>query len=132
MNSNLGFHSGLPDGLFSNQKIQIWVNFGGPRDKKVGIYYIHMSIWEYITAIRPFGNLVAIWYLFPFLVFLIKKNLATLLPLRLEKPVDPALFRQECCHDRPRGRTPRSDIHHLQKSASKSRFYETVSAKILG
>jgi hypothetical protein len=23
-------HPGLPDGLFSNQKSQIWVNFGGP------------------------------------------------------------------------------------------------------
>jgi hypothetical protein len=24
------FGPGLPDGLFSNQKIPIWVNFGGP------------------------------------------------------------------------------------------------------
>jgi hypothetical protein len=23
-------NAGLPDGLFSNQKIPIWVNFGGP------------------------------------------------------------------------------------------------------
>jgi hypothetical protein len=22
--------SGLPDGLFSNQKVPVWVNFGGP------------------------------------------------------------------------------------------------------
>jgi hypothetical protein len=26
--------SGLPDGLFSNQKVQIWVNFGGPLNGK--------------------------------------------------------------------------------------------------
>jgi hypothetical protein len=25
---------GLPDGLFSNQKSQIWVNFGGPLNGK--------------------------------------------------------------------------------------------------
>jgi hypothetical protein len=25
---------GLPDGLFSNQKFQIWVNFGGPLNGK--------------------------------------------------------------------------------------------------
>jgi hypothetical protein len=25
---------GLPDGLFSNQKYQIWVNFGGPLNGK--------------------------------------------------------------------------------------------------
>jgi hypothetical protein len=29
-----GSHSGLPDGLFSNQKIPIWVNFGVPEIKK--------------------------------------------------------------------------------------------------
>jgi hypothetical protein len=26
--------AGLPDGLFSNQKSQIWVNFGGPLNGK--------------------------------------------------------------------------------------------------
>jgi hypothetical protein len=26
----LSLPAGLPDGLFSNQKSQIWVNFGGP------------------------------------------------------------------------------------------------------
>jgi hypothetical protein len=26
--------TGLPDGLFSNQKSQIWVNFGGPLNGK--------------------------------------------------------------------------------------------------
>jgi hypothetical protein len=29
-----GFKTGLPDGLFSNQKSQIWVNFGGPLNGK--------------------------------------------------------------------------------------------------
>jgi hypothetical protein len=28
------FPSGLPDGLFSNQKSQIWVSFGGPLNGK--------------------------------------------------------------------------------------------------
>jgi hypothetical protein len=46
-------------------KIQIWVNFWGPwNEKKVGIVYGHL---EYTTAIwyslRPFGNLVAIWFI---------------------------------------------------------------------
>jgi hypothetical protein len=27
-------YSGLPDGLFSNQKSQIWANVGGPLDGK--------------------------------------------------------------------------------------------------
>jgi hypothetical protein len=26
----VGTQTGLPDGTFSNQNIQIWVNFGGP------------------------------------------------------------------------------------------------------
>jgi hypothetical protein len=30
----LSFTSGLPDGLFSNQKSHIWVNFGGPLNGK--------------------------------------------------------------------------------------------------
>jgi hypothetical protein len=30
LSSYLPIKSGLPDGLFSYQKIQIWLNFGGP------------------------------------------------------------------------------------------------------
>jgi hypothetical protein len=29
--------AGLPDGIFSNPKIPIWVNFGGPCNENVGI-----------------------------------------------------------------------------------------------
>jgi hypothetical protein len=32
--SAVGSFAGLPDGLFSNQKSQIWVNFGGPWNGK--------------------------------------------------------------------------------------------------
>jgi hypothetical protein len=31
---SLRWWAGLPDGLFSNQKSQIWVNFGGPLNGK--------------------------------------------------------------------------------------------------
>jgi hypothetical protein len=42
---------GLPDGLFSNQKIPIWVNFGGPYvDGKMLIYF--MAFWN---ILRTFG-----------------------------------------------------------------------------
>jgi hypothetical protein len=41
--------AGLPDGLFSNQKIQIWVNLGRPWNLKswnilwpFGMYYGHL------------------------------------------------------------------------------------------
>jgi hypothetical protein len=39
---------GLPDGLFSNQKIPIWVNFGWPKMENVDIFYDHS---EYFTEI---------------------------------------------------------------------------------
>jgi hypothetical protein len=42
---------GLPDGLFSNQKIPIWVNFGRPYvDGKMLIYF--MAFWN---ILRTFG-----------------------------------------------------------------------------
>jgi hypothetical protein len=47
--------AGFPDGLFSNHKVQTWVNFGG---------YCNGSFW----------------YIFSVLVFCTKKNLATLPP----------------------------------------------------
>jgi hypothetical protein len=47
--------SGLPDGLFSNQKSQIWVNFGGPLNGKCwcilwpfGIIYGHLVLFMVI------------------------------------------------------------------------------------
>jgi hypothetical protein len=60
------FGPGLPDGLFSNQKIQIWVTLDGLRMENDGILYGHL---EYFTAIWyilwPFGNVVVIWYILP-------------------------------------------------------------------
>jgi hypothetical protein len=48
---------GLPDGLFSNQKSQIWVNFGGLEMVNIGIFLDHL---EYFMAIWynlwPFGK----------------------------------------------------------------------------
>jgi hypothetical protein len=42
---------GLPDGLFSCQKIPIWVNFGGPwNGKKMLVYF--MTI---MNILWPFG-----------------------------------------------------------------------------
>jgi hypothetical protein len=46
------FKTGLPDGLFSNQKSQIWVNFRGPLNGKC--WYI---LW-------PLEYFMAIWYNF--------------------------------------------------------------------
>jgi hypothetical protein len=63
---------GLPDGLFSKQKITIWVNFGRSSKGRLwafGLFY---------------GYLVILWLLWSFGIFFtvlvccIKKNLATL------------------------------------------------------
>jgi hypothetical protein len=47
--------------MFSNQKSQIWVNFGGPWNEKKLAYSTYGHL-DYITAICdilwPFGNLV--------------------------------------------------------------------------
>jgi hypothetical protein len=49
--------------------------------EKIGIFNSHleyiMNIWYILW---PFGNLMAIWYIFPILVYCVKKNLATLDP----------------------------------------------------
>jgi hypothetical protein len=42
--------AGLPDGIFSNKKILIWINFGGPWNEKKLLY--SMAIWN---ILRPFG-----------------------------------------------------------------------------
>jgi hypothetical protein len=50
----------LPDGLFSNQKSQIWVNFGGPLNGKCwyilwpfGIFYGHLVFFVVLCHIFP-------------------------------------------------------------------------------
>jgi hypothetical protein len=49
-------------------KIQIWINFGGPWNENVRIFYVQL---DYITAIWyilwHFGNLVATLYTFPYI-----------------------------------------------------------------
>jgi hypothetical protein len=73
---------GLPDDFhIFRPKIPIWANFGGPWNGK-GWYIMYMTIWnilqpfqiyydhfKYITTIWynlwHFGNLEAIWYIFP-------------------------------------------------------------------
>jgi hypothetical protein len=66
--------SGLPDGIFSNKGIQIWVNFGGLWNGKGGIFFHHleyiMAFWYILYILWPVGNLVAIWYIFSrFVIF---------------------------------------------------------------
>jgi hypothetical protein len=58
--------TGLPDGKFSNQKIQIWVDFGVCCNERcwcilwpLGIHFGHLACFW------PFGNLVVIRYICP-------------------------------------------------------------------
>jgi hypothetical protein len=76
---SLSFGAGLPDGLFSNQKIQIWVNFRGPLNGKC-LY----SLWPFGIFCSDLGYFMTIWYnlysfgtFFTVLVSCTKKNLAT-------------------------------------------------------
>jgi hypothetical protein len=67
----------LPDGLcIFKPKIPIWGNFGGPWNWKGLANLGHITVIWYIFW--PFGNVVAIWYLSPILVYCVKKNLANL------------------------------------------------------
>jgi hypothetical protein len=72
--------SGLPDGLFSNQKYQFWENFQG--FEKVDILWPFGMFYEYMHGIfyDHLVHFVLIWYIFPVLVSCTKKNLATLPP----------------------------------------------------
>jgi hypothetical protein len=61
--------------IFSNQKIPIWVGFGGLAMEYVGIFY---GLLAYFTAIRYIfnGHLVnftAFWYIFPFCYIVSRK-----------------------------------------------------------
>jgi hypothetical protein len=56
---------GLPDGLFSNQKSQIWVNFGIFNDHLEYFMAVWYSLWSFVIFF-PLWN---VWT---------KKNLATL------------------------------------------------------
>jgi hypothetical protein len=83
------FQAGLPDGLFSNQKFEIWVNFGGPLHGKC--WYILWPL-EYFMAICynlwPFGIVcVHLLYFFPIWNVWTKKNLATLVSSFMFCPV---------------------------------------------
>jgi hypothetical protein len=52
------FRPGLPEGLFSNQKIPIWVNFGGPYIGKC--LYI---LWPLGISYGDLGYFMIIWYI---------------------------------------------------------------------
>jgi hypothetical protein len=71
----LALKSGLPAGLFSNQNIQIWVNFGGTYSGKC---------WYILWTLGPFyGLLYILWafgkvsdnlvYFSPFWYFVLRK-----------------------------------------------------------
>jgi hypothetical protein len=73
--------AGLSDAIFSNQKIQIWVNFGVSLEDV--IYFIAVCLFLGHKLEYFYRNLVyfmVIWYIFPVLVCFTKKNLATLNP----------------------------------------------------
>jgi hypothetical protein len=65
---------GLPDGLFSNQKIPIWVNFGGSCNGLVHFMGLFYDYWVYFVAIwhisHMYGHLV---YFFPFWYVLLRQ-----------------------------------------------------------
>jgi hypothetical protein len=71
--------SGLPDGLFSNQRTL-------HRLENVTIFYVHleyfMDIWDILRTFGTFYghsvHFLLIWYIFHVLVLRTKKNLATL------------------------------------------------------
>jgi hypothetical protein len=65
---------GLPDGIFSNQKSKIWVNFRGPWNGK-GWYSLGQFETYYGYFVYFVTNLVAIS---PILLYCVMKNLATL------------------------------------------------------
>jgi hypothetical protein len=50
--------AGLPDGIFSNQKMPIWVNFGGPWNGKVWHTY-SLAIWNILLPFsKVYGHMV--------------------------------------------------------------------------
>jgi hypothetical protein len=47
-------------------KFPIWVNFGGPWNRKCWYILLSFEYFEVILyIIRAFGNVVVIWYIFP-------------------------------------------------------------------
>jgi hypothetical protein len=71
--------TGLPDGLFSNQKSQFGYIWEGLRIENAGLFYGHLEYFTLIWyIIWQFVNIVVIWHISPILVYCVKKNLATL------------------------------------------------------
>jgi hypothetical protein len=69
--------SGLPDDLFSNQKILM--------DWKMFIYFMAIwnTLWRFGIFYDNLVHFVFIWYIFPGLVSYAKKNLAALCGIRI-------------------------------------------------
>jgi hypothetical protein len=65
--------AGLPDGILSSQKFQIWVSFGGLPMECAGIFYVHLVYFSAIGYILwVFGifsgnleNYFPFWYVIP-------------------------------------------------------------------
>jgi hypothetical protein len=73
--------SGLPDGIFSNQKSQFGQFLDCLAMKDVGKLYVYLVYFTAISYILwPFSIFCGhFWYIFPVLACYSKKNLATLL-----------------------------------------------------
>jgi hypothetical protein len=74
--------SGLPDGLFSNQKSKFGLILEGLVMEEVAMFYgllVHFTVFRYI--LWTFGVVRGTLVYFSVLVFRTKKNLATLCPM---------------------------------------------------
>jgi hypothetical protein len=82
------FPPGLPDGIFFKPKIPIKYILDGLRMENVGVFYCHLKF--ILRILRPLGiycGHVVGGYLvrfIPILVHCIRKNLATLLPIKIQ------------------------------------------------
>jgi hypothetical protein len=74
-----GSRTGVPDGIFSNQKFQFGYILEGLAMEDVGIF---LALWPILLQFGIFcGSMVyfmVIWYIFTILVCCTKNNLATL------------------------------------------------------
>jgi hypothetical protein len=80
----------LPDGSFYYPKSQIGLVLEGLGMGNIGIYYDNLEYLRLfgIVYVWLMGNFVVIWYIFPVLVNCARKNLATLVSLRVVRIAD--------------------------------------------
>jgi hypothetical protein len=71
--------TGLPDGIFSNQKYLFGLILESLAMEDIGIFYGHLFFfWSLGILCSHLVYVMVIWYIFSFLVCCAKKNLATL------------------------------------------------------